>query len=397
MTKVQRYISIMSKNILFVTVILFFQSCSQKPLRNDKKYIVGHGSCFGSVSKTFLGPPSDDWTLLSDDESRIQPIPGFNQYNWNWDIYLEKENVRVRHRRTCKGIEYSDHQFGHSARWLDNLRISLRVELGWFLVFDTFLGGSLWWATDNKALLPLADIGEKSSLFVSTDMYFRKPFLLVHLIKENIKSLYDISGGVVALSDSINAGSGKERSNNPGKSFYITRVLLFEKTDNEYQIPEVSSVSIINGSLGRNYMENDNSILAKTSEGLWRIENGKNVVMISDYKSITGIPIASSASVSGVDFLLTNRGLWRISSYRTAQKICDFHLNTTMPAMLFIKNEAEIYIGMTYYLVRMTFDKERCKKEIFVPAKCSKTEVRDNTCFCTEGSLSGKPCSSLLL
>lgn len=296
------------------------------------------------------------------------------QFQWNWEVFSKGDRVMVRHADFFRPYEELPLPFETKKEGMCGEPKAIKVAgpggtgAIWILGFDCGeFGGSLW----ETGILPTPRGPER---------YYNP------LLGENVLAMYKTPKGVVVLSGLAHL------SWNYGKVFILSTAPLGTLG--------LISLELLDGQPLRHLRQNDGSIMLTTGSSLWGIEEGGTKPRkICDVSKVYGTPRAYAVDEKGSVLFFTNRGLWRVESYTEVRKLCDVDTDASYPNQiytpLFIGKNGEVYVGLTYYLIRLVPGEKGCEQEWYVPADCSKTVLKNGICTCSEGKLAGKPCSSL--
>jgi hypothetical protein len=351
-------------------------SCAPKVVPEDRKGIPRYSFHAPPSDHPIPAPPSDAWKRVPSDQHDEISYAGMKQFQWNWEVYSEGDRVMVRHADFFRPYEDLPLPFETKKEGMCGEPKALRIVYKgpastwteWILGFDCGeWGGSVW--RTGKIFYP-----------DGWRWYFEQ------LLGEHAIALYKTPKGVVVLSGLAHI------NRNYGKVFLLSTDIL--------GTPGIINVELLDAQPIRHLMQSDGSIMFTTGISLWGIEeNGTKLRKICDEDKVYGTPRAYAVDEKGSVLFFTNRGLWRVESYTEVTKLCEVDTDASYPNQiytpLFIGKNGEVYVGLTYYLIRLIPGEKECEQEWYVPADCSKTALKNGRCTCTEGKLAGKPCSSL--
>lgn len=314
-------------------------------------------------------PPSGEWELVPNEKHSEISWESVKQFSWNWEVFSIGENIKVRRMKFIRPKQDESVPFDTDFKDVGGFRKVLRMQYRefhkttteWMIGFDHGeFGGSLWWCgEDGKNCRHVAD--------------------------ENVIALYEVSDQVIVLSGLSHLSADY------GKVLFI----------NTHSLPRgIVNVELLDGQPIRHLIQSDGSIMVTTRNSLWAVEEkGDKVTRICGLDKLVGTPRAYASNNDGSFLVFTTRGLWNVRSESKVDMLCEVDTDISYPRQLYtpiyIGKNGKIYIGLIYYLVKLTLGEKHCDQEWYVPSACPKTKLKDHKCYCTEGRLAGKDCSSL--
>ncbi len=329
-------------------------------------------------------PPSESWEPLQGGPQEAISLEGIRLFSWNWKVMRFGDSLWVggmdfRRHKQHQSLPFDfDIDLAKESRSVLNLGVNTPLGIGaeWIIGYKGFHGGnpgSLWWANgDGRLYGPIAG--------------------------GSVNALYLTRQGVVGLfGERFVKCNGKKKC---GFSYECTVLLV--RVLGAGHCPGVEHVVRFPGTIMRHILQDDDSILLETQNALWLVmPSGREVRHICSTKQLNGSVRSALLTEDGDALVLTTTGLWRAKSdTRHPEKICSVDTSYTYAMQPFVPifpaDNGDIYLGLTYFLVKLTPDGEKYHAEWFVPADCLEASVgSDGRCFCIRGKLATRSCSKI--